>query len=54
MNRERIFELAKEAGFELLDTRCDTYILEDPSDGSAIESLPRLLSRMCWRKTEGI
>jgi hypothetical protein len=37
MNRARIFELAKEAGFDLLDTGCDTYILEDQSDGSAIE-----------------
>lgn len=48
---KRIFELALEAGFEMLNTGRGTYIVEDPSEGSAIEKFAALIEKDVRAKT---
>lgn len=60
MNRERIFQLANDAGFELLETGRGTCIVEDQSDGSAVEKFAALIEsevraqtmELCAKKCE--
>jgi len=51
MDRERVFKLAAEAGFELLTTEREKYIVEDSTDGGTIEKFAALIEKDVRAKT---